>query len=362
MFVIDDILRMILQFGDFDDFITCGQICKQFNKCRSIDHVAIQLNDHKLDDNSLSRVTNSQMCDNYHNWLKSKKWKQAIMKGYHLEALDFVRDSVLVLHIYDWDQPRITYDCIFPERLVELSIISSYFDDFLSLEHLSNLAKLSVTKSGNVEIISFPLQLEYIDLSNTDCSDVSQLRRLTTLHTLNLSNCEELVTLDDLEHLTNLRDFSMGGKNEIAGFQLEFFLSCMQNLTSLNFSESGLLSNSHLSLISKYPNLHSLNISHTQKPLELSIISKMPNLQELNIDGLEYITDNDIRVISYLPNLTKLHMSGSSQVTSVSVLNKIKTFQYLDISKCNVTDYTTLPKHVKIWRYVWVPLGIYGSR
>jgi hypothetical protein len=161
-----------------------------------------------------------------------------------------------------------------------------------------------------------------------------------------VSNCENLCTLPILPNVKNL---SVAGFNEISGFQLEYFLSGMNHLTVLDFSNSRILNNIHLILISKYKDLQSLNISDTHFPLDFSIISKMPNLQELNINGLAYHTTNtSICYLSYLPKLKKLHMVRCSNITTVSVLNRIKTLEYLDISECPMIEYANLPKHIKI--------------
>jgi hypothetical protein len=328
---IDDLLQLILQFGNFDDFITFGQVCKQFHKLRCIDNVAIQLNGGDAE---------------HHNWLKSRKWKIAKMKGFQEKSLQIVSHHLQVLYIQTWDPWGTHYD--FPEKLVELSITFSTLPFQMDLTHCSNLVKLSLVTSENIDYVAYPEQLEYLDLHNSDVIDILSFTRLTRLHTLNVSNCENLCTLPVL---SNVRNVSMGGTTGITGFQLEYFLSNMKHLTVLDFSGSHILNNIHLVLISECSNLQSLNISNTQFPLDLFVISRMPNLQELNINGLTYYTTNaSIRHLSYLPTLKKLYMARCSRVTNVSVLNRIKTLEYLDISECPMIEYANLFPHVKICR------------
>jgi hypothetical protein len=360
---IDDLLQLILQFGNFDDFIAFGQVCNRFHKLRCIDNIAILLNGGNAE---------------HHNWLKSRKWKIARMKGFQEKSLQIVSHHLQVLYIQTWDPwgthyefPEKTWDpwgthYEFPEKLVELSITFSTLPFKMDLTHCSNLVKLSLVTSENIDFVAYPEQLEYLDLHNSDVVDILSFTRLTRLHTLNVSNCENLCTLPILP---NVRNFSIGGTTGITGFQLEYFLSemtrapstddrsCgttlfgMKHLTSLDFSGSHRLNNIHLVLISEYKNLQSLNISNTQFPLDLFVISRMPNLQELNINGLAYYTSNaSIRHLSYLPKLKKLYMARCFNVTTVSVLNRIKTLEYLDISECPMIEYANLPKHVQICR------------
>jgi hypothetical protein len=325
---------MILQFGNFDDFVIFGQVCKQFNKCRSIDNVCVQLNDYSRD-------------GKYYDWLITRKWKIVRMKGHHVNCLQIVTHHLQVLHVTTWSPWRMNY--LMPENLVELSITFSTLPLYMNLTHCSNLVKLSLITSENIDHVAYPLQLEYLDLHNSDVRDILSLTQLARLIVLNVSNCENLCTLPVLP---NVEKISIGGTTGITGFQLEYFLSEMNHLTVLDFSNSHILNNIHLILISKYKNLQSLNISDTQFPLDLFCISRMPNLQELNINGLAYYTTNaSIRFLSYLPKLKRLHMARCLNVTTVSVLNRIKTLEYLDISECPMIEYANLPKHIKITCY-----------
>ena len=330
---IDELLTLILQFGNYDDFLIFGQVCKRFNKCRSIDNVCVSLNDFSKD-------------VKYYDWLISRKWKIARMKGHHVECLQIVAHHLQVLHIATWSPWRMEYSM--PEKLIELSITFSTLPLRMNLTHCSNLVKLSLITSENIDHVVYPLQLECLDLHNSDVSDILSLTQLTRLRVLNVSNCENLCTLPVLP---NVKNVSMGGTTGITGFQLEYFLSNMKHVTTLDFSGSHILNNIHLTLISEYKDLQSLYISDTQNPLDLSIISRMSNLQELNINDLPYyITNMSIRHLSYLRNLKKLYMARCSNVMTISVLNRIKTLEYLDITECPMIEYANLPKHVRICR------------
>jgi hypothetical protein len=339
---IDDILKLILQFGNFQDFLCFGQVCKRFQKLRCDDFVTVRLR--------------SEISTDYSNWLKSRKWKRGVMRGPHISTLNIIAEHLKILHVSNLLSFSKTYDCI-PTQLIELSITDCRLPLILCLYHFSFLTTLSLETSANIKNVSFPLQLQNIDLSNSDCNNVSNLTHLSNLRTLNLSSCTNLSDLNGLTHLTNLKKFSMGGKNNISVFQLGEFLVNMKHLHSLDFSYSHVLNNNHLVTIADYKELQNLNVSYTQKPLDLSIISHLPQLKQLHINGLLYITSNVIHHISYLPKLEQLCMSGCQYVTSVKELNRVKNLQYLDITKCSsITDYLDLPKHVTIHRFLWVPI------
>jgi hypothetical protein len=221
---IDGLLTLILQFGNFDDFITFGQVCKRFNKCRSIDNVCVQLNDFSSGDLK------------YYDWFITRKWKIVRMKGHHMDSLQIVAYHLQVLHITTWSPWRMEY--LMPENLIELSITFSTLPLRMNLTHCSNLVKLSLITSENIDHVVYPLQLEYLDLHNSDVSDILSLTQLTSLRVLNISHCANLCTLPVLQ---NVRNFSMGGNVGITGFQLEYFLSNMKHLTVLDFVASHLL-------------------------------------------------------------------------------------------------------------------------
>jgi hypothetical protein len=263
---IDDLLKLILQFGNFDDFIAFGQVCKLFNKCRSIDNVCVQLNSDG---------------DSYHCWLKSRKWKIASMTLYHEEALKIVSGSLNVLHISKWNQPKIKYNCI-PETLTELSLTFCFLPFSMDFTRFHNLVKLSLANSKNTYYITFPSRIKCLNLQDSDFYNMESITHLSQLQLLNISNCTNLFNLDHLEKLRNLRQFSMCGISKVTSFQLGLFLCCMKNLETVDLSHSHALDDSHLELMAEYKNLKSLNVSHSKNPLDLSIISGLSTLQELN--------------------------------------------------------------------------------
>jgi hypothetical protein len=352
---IDDILKLILQFGNFQDFLCFGQVCKRFQKLRCDDFVTVKLKSEmtRAPSKNDKATAISEINPEYSNWLKSRKWKRGVMQGPHISALNIVAGHLKILHLSRLVHCSRVYTCI-PTQLIELSIVNCRLPLILCLDHFSFLTKLSLATSDNIKNVSFPLQLQHLDLSNSDCSNMSNLAHLSNLDTLNLSYC---ANLSDLDGLTHLKKFSLGGKNKIPVFQLGVFLVHMKHLHILDFSHSYVLNNNHLVTIADYKQLEYLNVSQTQKPLDLSIISHSPQLKELHINGLLYITTNVIHHISYLPKLEKLYMSGCQYVTSVKELNRVKNLQYLDITKCSsITDYLDLPKHVTIHRFLWVPI------
>jgi hypothetical protein len=339
VFDIDDILKLILQFGNFQDFLCFGQVCKRFEKTRCVDLVFVRLI--------------SDLTPDYLHWLKSHKWRRAIMQYDHLTAFHLISEHLRVLHLSKLVYCFRVYSYI-PRYLIELSIFDCFLP-LLSLEDFVCLRKLSLVKCDRIINISFPLQLQHLDLTASDCSDVSKFP--CHLQTLNINYCENVRNINALTILTHLKKLSMVGENQISYLQLGQFLVNMKHLQSLDLSGSHVLNNSHLAIIADYAQLQYLNVSYTQKPLDLSIVSHLPNLKEFHINGLVYVTNSVIQHISHLPKLEKLCMSGCLHITSVKSLSKIKTLRYLDIIRCSsITDFAVLPKQVIVIRNLWVPI------
>ena len=333
VFDIDDILKLILQFGNFQDFLCFGQVSKRFQKSRCVDLVTVRLI--------------SDLTPDYLHWLQSRKWRKAVMHTDHATAFLIIAKHLKTLHLERLIYCSRVYHYI-PNHLTELSIVDCFLP-LLSLEDLVCLTKLSLAMSKNIGTVSFPLQLQHLDLQRSDCSNVSSLTHISNLQTFNLDYCKNLSCLNTLTHL---RKLSMRGENQISYLQLGQFLVNMKHLQSLDLSGSHVLNNHHLSVISEFQQLEHLNVSYTHKPLDLSIVSHLPNLKELHINGLVYVTNSVIQHISHLPKLEKLCMSGCLHVTNVKALIKTKTLQYLDIIRCwSITDFSVLPKHVTIFRY-----------
>ena len=199
------------------------------------------------------------------------------------------------------------------------------------LEHAVNLEVLNLwnTDVSDVSALASLTNLEWLELDSTDVSDVSALANLTNLEWLELyetdvSDVSALASLTNLETLylydTDVSDVSA--------------LARLTNLETLNLWNTDI---SDVSALARLTNLETLNLSDTDVS-DVSALASLTNLETLNLSGTDV---SDVSTLANLTNLEWLELD-STDVSDVSALASLTNLEWLELYETDVSDVSAL--------------------
>jgi hypothetical protein len=196
----------------------------------------------------------------------------------------------------------------------KLSSVFAYISEYLGDLNTQSELLLRYFEYAEVDftLIKDLKNLTYLDLSNTQVSDVSGLKDLKNLTTLKLNG--------DFLNKMSIRDVSA--------------LKDLKNLTSLNLYRTQV---SDVSALKDLKNLTSLDLSSTQVS-DVSALKDLKNLTSLYLVGTQV---SDVSALKDLKNLTSLYLY-STQVSDVSALKDLKNLTYLYLKYTQVSDVSGL--------------------
>lgn len=217
------------------------------------------------------------------------------------------------------------------------------------LQPLSSYINLRVLRAADNQLVStFGLeqltQLQVLDLSNNNLSDINALLGLKNLSELNLGGNSQLQALQvqtvvqnnpGLTHL-NLSGIALMdlGWLPARGPQGEF------DFLELNVSNTGLKGD--LFPLASFINLHVLNVSGNQ----LEFVSPIDQLTQLNVLDLSNNKLVDIIPMQSLNKLTQLNLSGNNLLAKSQVVTVVQNnpgLTHLNLSGISLLDLNWLP-------------------
>ena len=197
--------------------------------------------------------------------------------------------------------------------------------------NMTTLTKLFLNGASISDLtgLEFAANLEYLDVSNNDITDVSVfapvLSNLTNLTTLVLSD-NSISDISPVTGLINLTHLWIDS-NRITDASA---LSSLTNLTGLNLSDNSI---SDISPVASLTNLTRLFLADN-RITDVSALSGLTNLRELMLSS-NRITD--VSVLSSLTNLTMLWIS-LNHITDVSVLSSLTNLKDLNFASNSISD------------------------
>ncbi|MCK9223839.1 MAG: protein phosphatase 1 regulatory subunit 42 [Candidatus Muirbacterium halophilum] len=219
---------------------------------------------------------------------------------YQNDTNDRVLLSEINTKTYYFTDPNLRNKVI--ETLNTINGVSVLSEDYLTDELLSHAEFISLAYSGTGPLpgpsktapnkanqtslislngLEFCKNLENIDLSNNDISDISALSALTSVKALNLSGNK----ISDITSLANL-----------------------STINSLNLSGNGI---SDITSLAGLSNLENLSLSNTNIS-DLSVLLDMPNLKRIDLQNNPNITDYTI-----LENLTGVVVNTGGEIIPI---------------------------------------------
>ena len=246
--------------------------------------------------------------------------------------------NIINLDLSDYGVQNLT-GLEFAINLEVLNLENSQISSISPLKNLTKLRELNLGKNttnyfhkNKISDIS-PLEnltnLTSLVLENNKVSDISSLKNLTKLSELNL-NDNQIANVSSLRNLTNLTQLGLSG-NQVAD------ISTLRNLT--NLTQLGLAGNqvADISTLRNLTNLTQLGLAGNQVA-DISTLRYLTNLTQLGLSGNQVA---DISTLRNLTNLTQLGLSGN-QVADISTLRNLTNLTQLDLSGNQVADISTL--------------------
>ena len=189
---------------------------------------------------------------------------------------------------------------------------------FLGNNQISDIQSLSGLKS-----------LEYLYLSNNQINDIQALSGLTNLTWLNLDN-NQISNITSLSGLTNLLGLNLDN-NQISNITS---LSGLTDLTWLYLDNNQI---SNISALRGLTNLTSLYLNNNQIS-NITSLSGLTNLTSLYLNNNQI---SNITSLSGLTNLTSLSL-GNNQISNISALRGLTNLQDLVLKYNQISDTTAL--------------------
>jgi len=207
------------------------------------------------------------------------------------------------------------------------------------IQHLQQLQFLDFTNNqvSDISVLSNLTNLENLKFHGNQVSDISVLSNLTNLGSLQfLSN--QVSDISSVSNLTNL------GSLEFASNQVSDIssVSNLTNLENLRFDSNQV---SDISSVSNLTNLRYLSFYNNQVS-DISPISNLTNLQILRLWDNQV---SDISPISNLVSLKNLHFLGNP-VSDISSVSNLTNLEYLDFRETQVSDISALSTLINLGR------------
>jgi len=168
-----------------------------------------------------------------------------------------------------------------------------------------NLSNTQITELGPISNVTF---LEYLDVSNTPASDIQFIKYSDRLKHLDISNTE-IHHIEDLANLKTLTSLK-ADRTPIMSFAV---LNEFDSLQSLSLVESGFNSAENISKLKK---LNSLDLSRNYL-INFTSLSELEALKYLNLSETNI---QDLTPLNKLNNLEEVNLT-STGIADVSVLN-----------------------------------------
>ncbi|MBC6296159.1 LPXTG cell wall anchor domain-containing protein [Listeria sp. FSL L7-1517] len=266
-------------------------------------------------------------------------------------------------------------DQIFPDtnlaKLMQKTLGKSSTTDNVSQDELDTIINMLGNSSGiqNLEGMQYLNNIQTLDLSYCQISNITPLANLTSLTSLKLTgnllsditpltNLNNLTTLNlsvnqinDISPLANLTKLSALGlyMNEVSN------ISALANLTDLKVINLGVNQVNDISALANLSDLTTLTL-YLNKISDISSLSGLNNLKILNLGdnmigdinslaGMAMLEDlmlsnnqiEDISSLSGLSSLTDLHLSGN-QIKDISPLAGLTNLIVLDLQSQTITN------------------------
>jgi len=240
----------------------------------------------------------------------------------------------------------------FAANLQSLDLSDNNISDIGALSKLTDLQNLNLSfnQINDIEVLTGLTNLQAIDLSYNQISNIGALSNLTKLHTINLRK-NQISDIGALSSLTKLQTLILDS-NHVTGIGA---LSRLTNLQTLglygnlidNIEElSGLtnlrqlfLSNNRISDIGTLTSLTDLQLLDLEKNRigEIEALAGLTKLQDL------YLQDNQIRDLGALSGLSNLqNLTIGNQVSDISVLSNLINLQRLGLDNNQISNIEVL--------------------
>ncbi|MEP0711051.1 MAG: leucine-rich repeat domain-containing protein, partial [Algoriphagus sp.] len=210
------------------------------------------------------------------------------------------------------------YDSIGVEQLYKFvevdSLDISGRDSLLNLDPMEamrnlkyvNLSNTQITELGPISNVTF---LEYLDVSNTPTADIQFIKYSDRLKHLDISNTQ-ITNISELVNLKSIRSLRIE-KTPILSFAV---LNEFDSLKSLYIAQSGFNNTENIKELSK---LEELDLSNNYL-INFSQLADLTALKQLNLSGTNI---QDLTPLKDLNQLEVLDITGT-EVSDISALNK----------------------------------------
>jgi len=213
------------------------------------------------------------------------------------------------------------------------------------LEHCTNLQYLNLSRNqiSDISPLANLTNLTDLYLWENQISDISPLANLTSL-TLLYIYINQISDISPLANLTSLTDLYLS-RNQISD------ISPLANLTNLTLLSPGSNQISDISPLANLTNLTDLYL-HENQISDISTLANLTNLTDL------FLFTNQISDISTLANLTNLtHLSlQGNQISDISPLANLTNLTHLSLQGNQISDISPLANLTNL-----TSLGLYSN-
>lgn len=215
-------------------------------------------------------------------------------------------------------------------ELESLDLSNNDLTDISFMKDMTKLVQLNLSNNNIKEVSDYILEnrnLEILDFSNNQLSDVTRLRNMDSIKKLDLSN-NNITDISPIGKIYSLESLFFTGNN-LSSFKDS--ISELENLKELGLGNCNILFSDIISL--KYlNNLNYLDISGTDPNIET--ISKLSNLTSLVLSNCN-LASKDLSKINSLVNLTELDLSENN-LDKVMFANALNAESLADLKKLSL--------------------------
>ncbi|OHU84344.1 hypothetical protein BET10_00420 [Pseudoalteromonas amylolytica] len=252
-----------------------------------------------------------------------------------------------------------------PTSLTELHLSKFGVDNASALSSFSQLEKLSLEYTSNVNALSFLAKMpniKEVTFAGLNVNDPTAFSLIPDLEKLALRQIyfEDFSFLANLTKLTSLavefeyyqhnRSFDVNTIKElselttlsIGGIQLENTsgLSSLTNLTALALNDSNLTT---LSFLANLDNLTSLMISNSPQIIDIGWIAFLPELTELSLDSLHgAVSYEALAQLTSLTHLNILYRNTHGSSLDMANLSQLSQLEKLTVQVGELTNISSL--------------------
>ncbi|NQZ76148.1 MAG: hypothetical protein HRT61_08565 [Ekhidna sp.] len=258
---------------------------------------------------------------------------ESAIEGTTLEGNPYSRSQPRFMEVnYDSQSEDLKIASIYSTKVSREVELRNWWAD-LSLGWKSALKKYVPFDSLSVETLELIANIDSIGLNDPlTFDDLTPLLALKNLQVLDISNTQ-VSDLEPLRHTKNLRKLIARQTNLISLNGLQY----LEQLTTLDLASSTVVD---ISAIAALQSLKYLNLSNT------SIVSfeSLRSLSGLDSIDLSQTTFSDLSSLEGNAGLKTLRLKNTS-LTSTAGLSALTDLEYLDLSYSNITSLEGLQKH-----------------